>query len=48
VIAALNLVFQPRTPTRTPDGSALGHEIDLILGPVTLSSDPTLLLAEPP
>jgi hypothetical protein len=35
-VAAVNLVFRPRTPEdKPPDASPLDHEIDLILGPVT-------------
>ncbi|MGA9652349.1 MAG: hypothetical protein WBV96_00425, partial [Polyangia bacterium] len=42
-VAAVNLVFRPRTPEETrPDASLFDREIDLILGPVTF--DPQKLL----
>jgi hypothetical protein len=42
-VAALNLVFRPRTPEEIrPDASPFDREIDLILGPVTF--DPQKLL----
>jgi hypothetical protein len=42
-VAALNLVFRPRTPEETrPDASPTSREIDLILGPVTF--DPQKLI----
>ncbi len=44
VVAALNLVFAPRTPAAQSDASALGREIDLLLGPITFSGDPGDLL----
>jgi hypothetical protein len=47
VVAALNLVFQPRTAAGTPDASALGREIDLLLGPISFPSDPRDLLDQP-
>jgi hypothetical protein len=45
-IAALNLVFRPRTPPEEarPDASEYDRQIDLILGPV--SFDPKKLLEE--
>jgi hypothetical protein len=46
VIAALNLVFQPRTPPKQPEMSPMGQEIDLILGPLPTDSDP-MQLVEP-
>jgi hypothetical protein len=42
-VAAVNLVFRPRTPEESPpDASMFDREIDLILGPVTF--DPQKLL----
>jgi hypothetical protein len=47
VVAALNLRFQPRTPTQPPpDASALSQEIDLLIGPITFPTDPRQLLEE--
>jgi hypothetical protein len=44
-IAALNLVFRPRTPEESrPDASEFERQIDLILGPVTF--DPQKLLED--
>jgi len=35
-VAAVNLVFRPRTPEENPrDASPLDQQLDLILGPVT-------------
>ncbi|HXU82548.1 MAG TPA: VWA domain-containing protein [Polyangia bacterium] len=49
VVAALNLIFQPRTtPVGKQDASPLGKEIDLILGPVSFPSDGRDLLEDPP
>jgi hypothetical protein len=48
VVAALNLVFQPRTPTTAnQDASALSREIDLVIGPVSFPSDGRDLLEDP-
>jgi hypothetical protein len=48
VVAALNLVFQPRTPPPgSQDASAVGREIDLLLGPISFPSDPQELLDTP-
>jgi hypothetical protein len=47
VVAALNLQFQPHTPSAPPDASPVDREIDLIIGPVNLPSDPLELLAAP-
>lgn len=44
VVAVLNLVFQPRTVTRTGDASALDRDIDLLIGPVSFPTDPQELL----
>jgi hypothetical protein len=42
-VAAVNLVFRPRTPEESqPDASPFDRQIDLILGPVTF--DPQKLL----
>jgi hypothetical protein len=47
VVAALNLQFQPRTPSGgPPDASPLDREIDLIVGP-PVGADPLDLLASP-
>jgi hypothetical protein len=49
VVAKLNLVFRPRTDTSNrPDASPLSAEIDRILGPMPLGSDPLELLIEGP
>jgi hypothetical protein len=49
VVAKLNLVFRPRTDTSNrPDASPLCAEIDRILGPMPLGSDPLELLIEGP
>jgi len=49
VVAALNLIFQPRTPPPgSQDASALSREIDLVLGPVSFPSDGRDLLEDPP
>jgi hypothetical protein len=43
--ANLNLVFQPRTaPEAFPDASPMDHEIELILGPLTFTTDFTDLI----
>jgi hypothetical protein len=48
VVAALNLIFQPRTPLPGgQDASALSKEIDLVLGPVSFPSDGRDLLEDP-
>jgi hypothetical protein len=46
VIAALNLVFRPRTEARVSDASAGDDAIDRILGPLPPPSDPLELLIE--
>jgi hypothetical protein len=48
VIAALNLVFQPRSEAKPPDASPLSAEVDRILGPMTLTADPYEVLIEDP
>jgi hypothetical protein len=49
VVAALNLIFQPRTPPPgTPDASPFSKEIDLLLGPIHFPGDPRELLEDPP
>jgi hypothetical protein len=48
VVAALNLLFQPRTPPAgSRDASAVAREIDLLLGPISFPSDPHELLDTP-
>jgi hypothetical protein len=48
-IANLNLVFQPRTgPEARPDAAASDREIELILGPLTITNDFTDLLENKP
>jgi hypothetical protein len=48
-IANLNLVFQPRTgPEARPDASVADREIELILGPLTFTTDFTDLLENKP
>ena len=44
VVANLNLVFRPRTEASRPDASPLSAEIDRILGPMPVGSDPLELL----
>ena len=46
VIAALNLVFRPRTEAKVPGASASDDAIDRILGPLPPPSDPLELLIE--
>ncbi len=46
VIAALNLVFRPRTEARVSDAGAGDDAIDRILGPMPPPSDPLELLIE--
>jgi hypothetical protein len=48
VVANLNLVFRPRTEASRPDASPLSAEIDRILGPMPVGSDPLELLIEGP
>jgi hypothetical protein len=49
VVAALNLIFQPRTPPPgSQDASAFSKEIDLLLGPIHFPGDPRELLDDPP
>jgi hypothetical protein len=49
VVAALNLIFQPRTPPPgSQDASAFSKEIDLLLGPIHFTGDPRELLEDPP
>jgi hypothetical protein len=48
VIAALNLVFRPRTEPRSTDGGVGYDAIDRILGPMPPPSDPMELLIEAP
>ena len=44
-IANVNLAFRPRTPKeRPPDASVLDREIEIIVGPLTLTDDYTDLL----
>lgn len=44
-VANLNLVFQPRTPRESaPDAGATDREIELVLGPLTFTTDFTDLL----
>jgi hypothetical protein len=43
-VAVLNLVFQPRSSPAGADAGALGREIDLLIGPTTLPTDPRSLL----
>jgi hypothetical protein len=46
--ANLNLVFQPRTaPESPPDASPMDREIELILGPLTVTADFTDLIESP-
>ena len=46
-MANLNLVFQPRTPPETSaDASAMDRDIELVLGPLTLTADFQDLLQE--
>ena len=48
-VANLNLVFQPRTgPESRADATASDHEIELILGPLTFTTDFTDLLENKP
>lgn len=45
VVAALNLVFQPRSPPPGgPDAGALFDRIDVLLGPIDFPADPRALL----
>jgi len=49
VEAVLNLLFQPQSQppgARPPDASALGRDIDLIIGPTILDEDPRELLRD--
>jgi hypothetical protein len=46
VIAALNLVFQPHTPSKPAQPGPLSEEIDLLLGPRPPASDPLQLLED--